>query len=426
MEQTLRTYNLAINYLQEERYEEAALFLEPIVKEYPSLTEAKWALGLLHVLSGFPHKALQLWGQIQHFEGRNLLTCQQTVEEKLPQYDELYGKYNQALEWVQVEDFHQAKGIFQELLSYQEEVPLPIDFYHGYLLAQIVTGEEESASRVINSFPLYVKNSFVIREIEKTIGHLAPKQTSFEEIAVAVKAPDKGRSKGLFIATGMAASLLVGAIGTWALSETKDVNNQKPVIQQNVGDVTKGREKTENLEKELSALKEEKSNLQNNLEAKNQELSKEQELSDLISYANLDREELSAKAGWNTYKNGLAAFKNKDYNKTADLMEKSLTLEPNEYFSDDALYFLIKSKQRLNMKEDLPALYDRFFSQTSSHYALSPYKAELMLGNAQLLIEQGNSKDALPLLEKIQSENKHDWTAEEAALIINRLIEGPK
>jgi tetratricopeptide (TPR) repeat protein len=224
MEKILRSYNQAITYLQAERYEEAALILEPIVKENPAFTEASWALGIHHVLAGFPHKALQLWKSKQTSENENLLSYKRTVEEKLPQYDDLYEKYNQALELVQAENFDQAKEIFRELLSVQTEIPLPVDFYHGYILAQIVTGYVEHLPQEINNFPLYVRNSSVIRELQKTLEEkmIVEELTNIQKITIVQEAARKGWSKTLIICSGMAASLLIGAFGMWAINPTKE------------------------------------------------------------------------------------------------------------------------------------------------------------------------------------------------------------
>ncbi|WP_066072610.1 hypothetical protein [Neobacillus soli] len=413
MEQIKQVYNLAIKYIHAERFEDAALFLEPLVKEYPSFTEAKWALGLLQVLLGFPYKALQLWKNI---DDANLLSYKQMVEEKLPQYDELYENYNQALKLIQAEEIHQAKTIFHELLSFQKEVPLPVDFYYGNLLAQLLTGEVERASQEINSSPLYVINSSVIRDLEKTINLHQSNQPAFLEKAVVQDLPNKVWSKGFFIGSGMTASLLIGALGMWIFGGAKEVYRAEPVIQQNAGDSGIDTEKSKDLKKEFSVPQEVKTNVK----------AKQRELDDMIHNDDIDKSNLSVKTGLNIYRNGLTAFRNKDYRKAAVLMEKSLTLQSSEYFSDDAFFFLIKSKERLNEKENLLPLYDRFLSQPSKHFVHSPYMDDLLLDKAKLWIEIGNAKDALPLLEEILTKYKQEWTAVEAAKIFKQITEVQK
>ena len=396
MEKTaVQSYNLAIQYLHEEEFEKASPLIEAIIKDYPSYAEARWVLGLLHVLSGFPYKALQQWENIKF---THLQSYRQMVEEKLPLYDELYDKYNQALLLDQAGEFNLAKNIFRYLLTYQKELPLPVDFYHGYLLALIVTGEEESVSQEINHFPLYVKNSSVISELEQMITEYQFFEPTVERKTVS----NKGWRKLLFIGSSLAASLLIGGVGLRGFSQQKEVIEVKPLIQQHAinkkidndeFEKTVSQEKGENKLLELKAP--------NNLE----------NVGTLVS---------STKAGLSTYKKGLAAFRNQDYRSAAAQMEKSLALQSNEYFSDDALFYLIESKQRLNEKENIRLLYDRFFSQTSKHYVFSPYTDDLLLGEAKILIEKGKTKEALPLVEKILTEYNQEWTSEQAEVLYKK------
>jgi len=391
----IKSYNLAIQYLQAERYEEAALILETMIKEYPLYTDVSWALGLLHVLSGFPYLALKQWKNVQT---SNNLRSKQMLEEKIPLYDELYLNYNQALHLVEAGEFHLAKNIFHNLLTFQAEIPLPIDFYHGYLLALIVTGEEKSVPQEINNMPLYVKNSSVIRELKLLLEDFqSPEPNGVEKISFK-----KVWSKRLIIGSSLVATLLMGGVGFRVFSQQQDISESKPVFQQH-GSL----QRTEIYKKKAVG-------------SKGQNKGKDRQYEPQVINSRL---ESSTKAALSTYRNGLTSFRNKDYRAAAAQMEKSLSLEPNEYFSDDAMFFLIESKQRLNEKENIHFLYDYFFSQTSHHYVSSPYIDELLLGKAKLLNEEGNTKDALPLLEKILTEYRQEWTSVEATLMMNQIKE---
>ncbi|WP_026568437.1 tetratricopeptide repeat protein [Bacillus sp. UNC41MFS5] len=386
----IQSYNLAIQYLQAERYEEAALILEKMIKDYPLCPEVNWALGLLHVLSGFPYLALTQWKNVQTAKH---LSSKQMIEEKIPLYDELYSNYNQALHMIEAAEYHLAKNIFHNLLTFQAELPLPVDFYHGYLLTLIVTGEDKSVPQEINYLPLYVKNSSVIRELKLLLENHQPQEPNgVEEISFK-----NNWSKRIIIGSGLVASLLMGGVGFRVFSQQ---NEAKPVIQQQ-GSTPK----TEIFKKETVRSK-----------GQSEGQVKQPDTIDTNS-----RLESSTKAGFSTYREGLTAFRKKDYRAAAAQMEKSLSLEPKEYFSDDAMFFLIESKQRLNEKENIHFLYDHFFSQTSHHYVYSPYFDELLLGKAKILIEDGNTKDALPLLEKILTDYRQEWTSVEAMLLMNQI-----
>jgi TolA-binding protein len=393
----VKSYRLAIQYLQAERYEESAIILESIVKDYPLCTEASWVLGLLYVLSGSPYQALKQW---ENLKTDNLLSYKQMVEEKLPLYDELYQKYNQALHFVQAGELHLAKNILHGLLPFQTELPLPVDFYHGYLLSLIVIGETESVLQELNQFPLYVKNSSVIRNLEKMLED----HPISEPVGKRKMSFKKSWSKRQFIGSSLVASLLIGGVGFRVFSQQKEINEAKPVIQQN-GSV----QNIETIEKEIAVSKDQQSGGQD----KKQVLNYPKSL--------VDRIKSSTISGLSSYRNGLAAFRKKDYKMAAAQMEKSQSLQPNEYFSDDALFFLIESKQRLNEQENILFLYDSFLSQTSKHYVFSPYRDELLLGKAKILMEAGRSNEALPLLGKILTDFKQEWTSVEAVLLMNQI-----
>lgn len=389
----IQSYNLAIQYLQAERYEDAALILETMIKEYPLCTDVSWALGLLHVFSGFPQQALKQWKNLQ---AANHLSTRQMLEEKIPIYDELYQNYNQALHLIEAGEFHLAKNIFHNLLTFQAEIPLPVDFYNGYLLTLIVTGEDKGVLQEINQMPLYVKNSSVIRELKL----LLEDYQSLEPNGVEKILFKKGWSKRLIIGSSLVTSLLMGGVGLRVFSQQKEISESKPVFRQH-----ESPPKAEIFKKVTVGSK-----------GQSEGQVKQPDSIDANS-----RLESSTKAGLSTYREGLTAFRNRDYRAAAAQMEKSLSLEPNEYFSDDAMFFLIESKQRLNEKEDIHFLYDRFFSQTSHHYVYSPYIDELLLGKAKLLNEEGNTKDSLPLLEKILTDYRQEWTSVEAMLLMNQI-----
>lgn len=394
----VQSYRLAIQYLQAERYEESASILESIVKDYPLCTEASWVLGLLHVLSGFPYQALKQW---ENLKAANLLNYKQMVEEKIPRYDELYQKYNQGLHLAHAGELHLAKNIFHDLLPFQTELPLPVDFYQGYLLTLIVTGESESVPQELNHFPLYVKNSSVIRNLEQMLDDYQ----LTEPVGTRKISFKKSWSKRLFIGSSLVASLLIGGVGFRVFSQQKEINKAKPVIQQH------GVQNTEIFEKEIAVSKDQQGGGQD----------KQQVLNNPKSLGDVGRIKSSTKAGLSSYREGLAAFRKKDYNTAAAQMEKSQSLQPNEYFSDDALFFLIESKQRLNEQENILFLYDYFLSQTSKHYAFSPYRDELLLGKAKILMESGRSEEALPLLGGILTDFKQEWTSVEALLLTNQI-----
>ncbi|WP_318502777.1 hypothetical protein [Bacillus sp. T3] len=175
MEQLIQLYNRAIAYMQDEMYEEASNLLEPILKEEPSFVDAVWALGLIDVLTGFPHQAIEKWKVIREVKDIDILQAVEKVEQKLPLYDRLYDKNNEAIEQLQRQNFQVAANIFDELLVYQKEVPLPISFYFGAVLTKIVIGAEKFAFDEIISFPAYVRKNEQFQEVEELLHYYLEK-----------------------------------------------------------------------------------------------------------------------------------------------------------------------------------------------------------------------------------------------------------
>ncbi|MGJ7922868.1 tetratricopeptide repeat protein [Neobacillus sp. LXY-4] len=158
-------YNLAIVYIQNEMYEEGTAYLEEIGEDYPNFSEVMWALGLTYVLMGFPHQALQKWERIHDFNDFDIDHEIGKVNAKLPLYQKIYNQYNVAIALIHEDEFHKAGEVFEELLAYQREVPLPVDFYYGYILAKVVSGEEKNAFDQFIYFPASVRKSSKIQEL---------------------------------------------------------------------------------------------------------------------------------------------------------------------------------------------------------------------------------------------------------------------
>lgn len=169
MEQKIQSYNLAVRYMQDEMYSEASSLLEKIVDEVPDFSEALWALGLNDVLTGFPFKALEKWNGIQYLEGIDLPEVRGLVQAKLPLYAQLYEQYNESLVLLQQEEYKQAADLFDELLSHQVDVPLPLEFYYGSILIKIVIGQEKFAFDESIAFPAYVRKNQEFQEIEELL-----------------------------------------------------------------------------------------------------------------------------------------------------------------------------------------------------------------------------------------------------------------
>lgn len=198
MEQVIQLYNRAIGYMQDEMYVEASNLLEQILIEEPYFVEAVWALGLIDVLTGFPHQAIEKWNTIPEAQDIDILQAIEKAEQKLPLYNHLYEKYNEAIVHLHGQNFQVAANIFDELLVYRMEVPLPMSFYFGAVLSKIVIGAEKFTFDEIISFPAYVRKNEQFQEVEELLHHYLEKFRNSKVIFKDKKSRPKPRGENWF------------------------------------------------------------------------------------------------------------------------------------------------------------------------------------------------------------------------------------
>jgi tetratricopeptide (TPR) repeat protein len=413
----LDSYNQAIKYLHHERYEEAVQLLEKLKLKLPNQTQVIWALGLGKIMMGYPHQALKLWKHLTVSELPNLKTSIDKVEQQLLIYEQLYETYNSAIHLIQNQQFQDANKIFSELLSAKKEVPLPIEFYEGYLLSSILIGEQDNLSEEIKLFPQYVQKH---SKIENIIGKLNTNQT----IAPISSPAPTNRWRKAGYGLGLVASLMIGAFSmNYFLGNEKDTLNQAVNNQVSSDQSNEFKQKVLELEGKINLLKSQEQELKLDLEKKNTALQTSAEVTELLSVANVDLTTLANKAGYDAYQKGKQAYENQKYQDAISFLNQSLKVQPNEYYSDDALYYLIVSKQYISETNDLTDLFDQFLLQKSSHYTASPYYDDILLAKGEKLLKAGDKDGALQIFELIQNEYPNEWTSHRSKTLNKDLME---
>jgi hypothetical protein len=194
-------YNQAIRHMQNEMYEEAARCLRLIGKDSQLNSEAMWVAGLIDVLTGFPARALIKWDKINLGEDRKKLV--DSIKQKLPLYQELYDTYNTSLQLISNNQLKLAEDLLEHILAFRWEVPLPIDFYHAYLLLKIVNGKDRSAFEALIDFPAYVRKSCLIQDLSEKLHQFLEEcrtpESIFSQLPVRnKKAKQPKKKKSLF------------------------------------------------------------------------------------------------------------------------------------------------------------------------------------------------------------------------------------
>lgn len=423
MDDILTSYNEGIRLLQMEQFEEAAFHLEKVARNFPHFKPALWALGLIDILLGFPHRALGKWSECEGLNVETYAMDMEMVRGKLPYYEKLYSQYNQAINYIKKQQFQEAAVIFEMLFSLRTELPLPLECYKGVILTKIMDGNVEELDQVISSFPIYVQNSMVIRELKEEIQKVLDGQKIEAASTIeTVPLPSGNRSlrRNMLYGLGLIASMLIGVTGMWLINDGKSTE-QLTVSQEKSDSNNQATEKVTLLDAEITRLNKEKRNLEKELETKIEESTNK---SQLLMEANINQNTLVAQAGFNTYQKGLDEYNIGHYENASNQLERSHELQSNEYFSDDSLFFLIKSKQKLNERESALTLCDQFLKQDSQHYLASPLRDDVLLEKARLLIDSGDSTGAREVLELVVSEYQQNWTGREAKIMINNINGG--
>lgn len=163
------SYNLAVDYMKDELFDEALIILENIVNENSTFDQARWATGLAYVFTGYPAKALQIWSDMKDMSCNGVMQAMETIEAKLPLYQKIYQTYNDALIHVNDSDYQRAAVLFEETIRLRQEVPLPVECYQGYILTKIIVGDEKLAFDEMISFPAYIRKRLVIQELGEAL-----------------------------------------------------------------------------------------------------------------------------------------------------------------------------------------------------------------------------------------------------------------
>lgn len=153
------------------------------------------------------------------------------------------------------------------------------------------------------------------------------------------------------------------------------------------------------------------------LEAQLSETSKlEQQIDEENPFALFSAEEIAQIAATlekSSYQQGLQAFQKGDYPTATALFEKSLAINKDAYYSDDAMYFLLQAQIAQGRPNEAINTGQQFLHMDNKTFWDSPYRDDTMLSLSGLLQEQ-HLNEAKILLQKLVELYPEDWTGIEA------------
>lgn len=421
----MELYNQAIQLIQDEEYIEAELLLKEIFDQSKGYDEVNWALGLIQVYLGYPHKSLYYWQYITDRQDYDLDAKIESIESALPVYDELYSRYNEALMYAGESRHQEAFAIFQELLD--DPNSLPLEMYSGYLLTAIQLNKNAEITKLLEKVPAYVSSSQVFIKVKSVLKAQAQIDTAELQTVSDWQHQNEDSVKKLRsykkINKGLIGSLSAAAVGlivlaAFLLSDTDEVTQpiaekeQSPIVADAPDESSATDDTVRQLDQQILDLRTE-------LDETNSEAEQVKQREALLAEAGISMDEMVSQAEFSEYNKGYALYQQGRYEESLRAFSNSTQWDQESYYADDAMYYAIQAKRKLgqgNIMED----YDQFLSYETENFSDSPYYDDVLLEKAEMLLGEGNEQQATELLEQILTDYPNEWTAS----VANRLVIG--
>ncbi|MGL4819578.1 MAG: tetratricopeptide repeat protein [Bacilli bacterium] len=356
-------------------YDEAILAVEELDDEIETM-KTVMCEAIHHAINGEPYEALTLLVDCTHPYADAISLA---IRETLPTYATIFQEYNEILTLAkQTGGNRQVSYRLSMLLSRGHELPLPIQMYETYLYMNAATWNRVLCEAAIRNFPLPVQShsrivSFLMQyEMEHTVKN---QRTLIQRMVAALV-------------------VIVVCLGAIAFGFSHS-------------------------QAKVDAMNETITELQANLREKNKVLSSieknEVQTPDVILHP-------SVQEAVKHYYQGFVAFGKKDYALALHHLERAQTRDVTYYFSDDALYYAMRSAKELKNDTLFVRYYTSFLAQTSQDYQASPYRDDVMLAGAKHLISKGERAAAEAMLVEITRSYPTEWTATVANQLQNDLL----
>lgn len=413
--------------LDMESYDEARLWLMDRVNRRVSDPEWIRLLGMLEVMTGYPRLALARWKLLTEEQLRLPEEKLQSVRDLTEVYDRLYERYNQNLSFIQEEKWEEALTGWETLMKQGEKYPLPLSFYLGHYSLLALNGKEAELRERLAGAPTYVRFSEAVQAVSARILDAAAE--SFEEIKV--KEPTAPSTNGWKVAAiSMVGLLAAGVIGGLFVYQSASRTSGTPAatallqsVQAQASPPAAAADNTERKKQEerIRQLEADKVNLEDRLRKDADTAGQMESLQKLLQASGLNEAVLRNKAALAYYRDGMASFKRKEYDRAAEELGESVRLHSVEYYADDAMFFLIEALKKTRKPAEAVVYEDMFLSEASDSFLYSPYMDDVMLDRAEACIQEGKTQEAKQLLEQIRAEYPAEWTAQEANLLLQQL-----
>ncbi|MEE1132002.1 MAG: hypothetical protein UHX00_10335 [Caryophanon sp.] len=404
----MKRYEQAVALIQQEHYSEAYELLKALLHDGYQHDDMKWAIGLTSIFLGNPFQAITYWQQLQQPERFHAAEKIEQVKRVLPKYEQLYTSYNEALDLLQAGNEQEAWAKFKQLMVFDDAIPLEV--YEGYVQCALLVNAKTQLNSTLASAPRYVQQHAAIKKMQQLAAY--EEQQQMKQLQQSQQAVRK-KQRGLVTTTAslavVSAALLLLAVLPDASKPTVIEAEPKPIV-----------EAKELVIAQTEAQAAELTRLQQQIEQLEQKQQQMEEERTILAQVGMPVEALMDDARLQQYERGYEAYRQGDFEHAITSLETSITQQPDAYYVDDALYFLIQAKRKLDTS-DVHTLYEQFLQSDSTHVMTSPYYDDVMLQYAALHVKNGETAEAKTWLTNITANYDGEWTAEEAKRMLTEL-----
>jgi len=419
------TYNEAVDLMKAEYPDRAGDKLLRLFEGGERAPALLWALGLNEIARGYPYAGLRYWGLITTGAMPDIADKRAVVQSRLPQYDRLYAKYNDAAALLQRGSARQAVGLFAELVRESADIRVPAPVFYGYLLALGAAGQGGEAADKLAGFPVYVQNHpDIVRYAEQ-----------WRKAEQAVREQTGRKRRYAIWGTAGALALVIGASaitaalmrdqGAAALpsapsasyasapsaSAPPDTGNRSDETA--VG-LTEARAEAERLAADNRKLTDALDQARAEAEAAAQSAEAARAgfdgLTQTVALARGSVDELRAEASLRAYRQGRELLKTGRAAEAAASFRLSLEQGVYNYFSDDNLYAYITAVRETDGDEAAAPLMETFLAETNEHYVQSPYRDDVLWHKARYLLAADRQDEGEACLRELVDEYPDEWT----------------
>ncbi|WP_042460003.1 tetratricopeptide repeat protein [Neobacillus dielmonensis] len=422
MKQLTDKYNQALALIRNNQMDRAQSLLETILSIAPLHSQTLWTIGLLEVMVGKPLSGLRRWERLNPDEFPQLAAKKELVQSLLGNYEEIQLLYNKALSFAKERKYIEANEVVSAIWNQYPGIPLPEEIYKLCLLIKSLTEDQQQIVEWLDTAPDYIKNSQSILSIMQKWNEKQEEQAKGLEEEESPK-----KRKSLIIPTVAAGAVGVAAASLFILYSgvfNNQAGNKPAAAVSPKTETASSKQELSQLESKVYSLESEKKHFQSEMDKLNEQLEQTSGRDELYQKAGINLEAIETTKAKEAFQTGYRYLKNDNLNKAADQLELSLSLDANQYFSDDAAYFLALTQYDLNSLNLEDPIYQSFQNNQGEHYRQSPYKDDFLLLKARNEWRAGDKDAALKTIETIKNEYPKEWTFGAATSLEHTILQG--